>query len=46
MEIGTVLAQAQKTASKHARIIVLLTTHVFDNLAGQKLKKIRFSRGF
>jgi len=41
-----VLAQAQKSTSKYARKTALLPKHVFANLAGQKLKKIRFSRGF
>ena len=37
-EIGAVLAQAPKTASKHARIIVLITILVFANLAGRKIE--------
>jgi len=45
-EIGAVLAQAPKTASKHAPKIALLTTHVFANLAGQKLKTMKIKRGF
>jgi hypothetical protein len=38
--VAAVLAQAPKTAEKYARKIALLTTHVFANLAGQKLNKI------
>ena len=45
-EIGTILAQPPKTASKHARIIVLLTKYEFANLAGQKIEKMKIKRGF
>jgi hypothetical protein len=51
MEIGkgfvaAVLAQASKSATKYARKIALLATHVFANLAGQKMIKMKIRRGF
>jgi hypothetical protein len=46
MATTAVLAQASKTVTKYARKIALLTTHVFANLAGQKLNKIKIGEGF